>query len=118
MGGLLALMYAALHPDAPMTNLACFTTPVNFEGMGLFKQWTDKRWFDVDRIVDTLGNVPPEMMYASFELLRPAARLVAHVRLWDNLWNDEFVKQLPPVQQWTATRSRSRASASARRRKS
>ena len=102
MGGLLALLYGGTHADAPMKNLACIATPVDYEGMGLFRQWTDKRWFDVDRVVDTLGNIPPELMYRSFELLRPADRLVAYVRLWDNLWNDMYVKQYRLMNKWTS----------------
>jgi len=102
MGGLLALIYGGLIADAPMTNLVTIATPVNYEGMGLFKQWSDKRWFDVDRIVDTLGNIPPELMYRSFELLRPADRLVAYVRLWDNLWNDQYVKHYRLFNKWTS----------------
>jgi polyhydroxyalkanoate synthase len=102
MGGLLSLIYGGLVEDAPMANLVTIATPVNFDGMGLFKQWTDKRWFDVDRVVDTLGNVPAEMMYRSFELLRPADRLVAYVRLWDNLWNDQYVKHYRLFNKWTS----------------
>jgi polyhydroxyalkanoate synthase len=102
MGGLLAVLYQSLHPDGPVRNLACFTTPVNFEGMTLFSQWTDKRYFDVDRIVDSLGNVPPELMYASFEMLKPAARLAGQVRLWDNMWNDDFVKGYRMFDRWAA----------------
>jgi len=102
MGGLLALIYGGLVADAPMANLACIATPVNYEGMGLFRQWTDRRWFDVDRIVDTLGNIPPELMYRSFEMLRPADRLVSYVRLWDNLWNDVYVKQYRLMNKWTS----------------
>ena len=102
MGGLLSLLYGGLVEDAPMTSLVTIATPVNFEGMGLFKQWTDKRWFDVDRVVDTLGNVPAEMMYRSFELLRPADRLVSYVRLWDNLWNDQYVKHYRLFNKWTS----------------
>jgi len=101
MGGMLALIYGGLEPDAPMANLACIATPVNFEGMGLFRQWSDPRWFDVDRVVDALGNIPPEMMYRSFELLRPADRLVSYVRLWDNLWNDQYVKTYRLFNKWT-----------------
>ena len=102
MGGLLAVLYQALHADGPVKNLACFTTPVNFEGMALFSQWTDRRYFDVDRIVDSLGNVPPELMYASFEMLKPAARLAGQVRLWDNMWNDDFVKGYRMFDRWAA----------------
>jgi polyhydroxyalkanoate synthase len=100
MGGMLAVMYAALYPNLPLRNLVCFTTPVNFEGMGLTRQWTDKRYFDVDRIVDTLGNVPPELMMASFDMLRPVARIAQQIRLWDNMWNDEFVKSYRMFDRW------------------
>ncbi len=102
MGGLLSILYGGVNPGAPMKNLLTIACPVDFDGMGLFKQWTDRRWFDVDRIVDSLGNIPPEMMYRSFELLRPADRLVAYVRLWDNLWNDLYVKQYRLMNKWTS----------------
>ena len=55
-GGILALLWAALHPDGGLKNLATFTTPVDFSKMPLFAAWSDKRYFDVDRLVDTLGN--------------------------------------------------------------
>jgi polyhydroxyalkanoate synthase len=102
MGGMLSALYAATHSDGPLKNLACFATPVNYEGMGLQRQWSDPRWFDVDRIVDTLGNVPPEMMYQSFDMLRPVSKAVGQIRLWDNMWNDEFVKSFRMFDRWGA----------------
>ena len=102
MGGQLAVMYAALHPDGPLKNLAVFTTPVNSEGMKLMRQWSDPRYFDVDRIVDTLGNVPPELMFASFDMLRPVSQAVGRVKLWDNMWNDEFTKSFRMFDRWAA----------------
>lgn len=102
MGGMLASLYAALADKGPLKNLACFTTPVNFDGMKLFKQWTDRRHFDVDRIVDTLGNVPPELMFASFDMLRPVARVASQVRLWDKLWDDDFVKSHRMFDRWAS----------------
>jgi polyhydroxyalkanoate synthase subunit PhaC len=102
MGGMLAVMYAALHPQGPVKNLACFTTPVNFEGMRLHRLWSDRRYFDVDRLVDTLGNVPPEIIYNSFEMLRPAQRVAGQIKLWDNMWNDEFVRSYRMFDRWAA----------------
>jgi polyhydroxyalkanoate synthase subunit PhaC len=102
MGGQLAVMYAALHPDGPLKNLACFTTPVNTDGMELMKKWCDRRYFDVDRIVDTLGNVPPELIFSSFDMLRPVSQAVGRVRLWDNLWNDDFVKSHRMFDRWAS----------------
>ena len=102
MGGLLSVLYAAMHEDAPIRALACFTTPVNFDGMGLFKTWTDPEHFDVDKIVDSLGNVPPSLIYASFYLLRPASQAIGRIRLWDNMWNDEFVQSYRRFDRWAA----------------
>jgi polyhydroxyalkanoate synthase len=68
--------------------------------MGLQRRWADPRWFDVDRIVDTLGNVPPEIMLQSFDMLRPVSRAVSQAKLWDNMWNDEFVKSWRLFDRW------------------
>ncbi len=91
MGGLFGLMYGGIFPEAGLKNLACVATPVDFEGMGLFRRWADPRWFNVDRIVDTLGNIPAEAILASIEMLRPLDRLMGYIRLWDNLWDDTYV---------------------------
>jgi polyhydroxyalkanoate synthase len=100
MGGMLSAMYAALHVDGPLRNLVCFTTPFNFDGMGLMKRWSDPKHFDVDRIVDTLGNVPPELLVRSFEMMRPVSRIAAQIRLWDNMWSDEFVRSYRVFDRW------------------
>lgn len=102
MGGQLSTMYAALHPKGPLKNLACFTTPVDSDGMVLFKRWLDPRYFDVDRVVDTLGNVPPELIYASFDMLKPAQRVAKNIQLWDNLWNDDFVRSYRLFERWAS----------------
>ena len=102
MGGLLAVLYAALHGGGPLKNLACFTTPVNYDGMGLQRKWADRRWFDVDHIVDTLGNVPPDIMFASFDLLRPASRIPGRIRLWDNMWDDDFTRSFRLFDRWSS----------------
>lgn len=99
-GGMLSTIYAALHPDGPVRNLALFTTPIDFRAMKLFSKMSDKRYFDVDRLVDTVGNTPPEMIYESFSMLRPADRITGKVKLWDNLWNDEFVKSYRMFDRW------------------
>ena len=102
MGGVLSTLYAALHPDGPMKNLALFTTPIDFSRMKLFHAWSDRRYFDVDRLIDTVGNVPPEMLFASFDMLRPAGRSAGVVQLWDNMANDEFVKSYRMFDRWGA----------------
>jgi polyhydroxyalkanoate synthase len=100
MGGLFGLMYNGIFHDAPVANIVCAATPVDFDGMGLFRRWSDRRWFDVDRLVDSLGNIPPDLIFRSFEMLRPAQRWAEYARLYDNLWNDMFVKHWRLFNRW------------------
>ncbi len=99
-GGVLSLLYQSTHLDGPMKNLVCFTTPIDFREMKLFQNFSDRRYFNVDQLVDTIGNVPPEMILSSFEMLRPASRAVSQVTLWENIWNDEFVKSYRMFDRW------------------
>jgi polyhydroxyalkanoate synthase len=99
-GGVLSLLYGSIFADGPMKNLICFTTPVDFREMKLFQNFADRRYFDVDRLIDSVGNVPPEMILSSFEMLRPASRAAGQVQLWENIWNDEFVKSYRMFDRW------------------
>ena len=100
MGGALSVIYAATHPDGPLKNLVCFTTPINWHEMGLFSAWADKTHFDVDRLVDMVGNVPPDLILSSFDMLRPSGRAAGRIQLWDNMWNDEFVESFRKFDRW------------------
>ncbi len=99
-GGMLAAIYVALVPQAPVKNLVCLTTPVDFSKMVLFRSMADPEVFDVDRLVDSVGIVPAGLVVAGFDALRPASRIAGQLRLWDNLWNDEFVKGFRMMERW------------------
>jgi polyhydroxyalkanoate synthase len=99
-GGMLSAIHVALFPDGPVRNLVCFTTPLDFSKMQLFRAMADARSFDIDALVDSVGIVPAEMVVAGFDALRPAARVAGQLRLWDNLWNDEFVKGFRMMERW------------------
>ncbi|WP_179403519.1 PHA/PHB synthase family protein [Burkholderia guangdongensis] len=99
-GGLLSSIYQALHPDGPVKNFVCFTTPIDFSKMELFRSLSDERHFDVDRFVDSVGVVPANFVVAGFDALRPASRMAGQIRLWDNLWNDQFVKGYRMMERW------------------
>jgi len=102
LGGTLGLSYAAAFPDAPIKNLVCLTTPVNFHGMGLFSSWTDRRYFDVDRVVNTLGNIPGDMLLSAFDGLRPAGRITGNLQVWDRLQQSEYVRTFLLFDRWAA----------------
>jgi polyhydroxyalkanoate synthase len=100
MGGVLSVIYAATHPDGPLKNLICFTTPINWHEMGLFSALSDKNHFDVDRLVDMVGNVPPDLILSAFDMLRPTGRIAGRVQLWENIWNDQFVESFRKFDRW------------------
>lgn len=102
MGGLLAAMNAAIHHDGPIRNLVCFTTPVNADGMVLYKRWVETEAFDIDRIVDALGIVPGDMINASIQALRPLQKRANQMQLLNNVENDAFVKASLRFDRWAA----------------
>jgi polyhydroxyalkanoate synthase len=99
-GGMLSAIHVALLPDGPVKNLVCFTTPVDFSKMNLFRSMSDAKVFDVDKLVDSVGIIPADLVVAGFDALRPASRVAGQLRLWDNLWNDEFVKGFRMMERW------------------
>jgi polyhydroxyalkanoate synthase len=101
MGGTLALLYAALKPEA-VANLLCFTTPVDFHHMTLFRTWAHPDHFDVDRLVDSLGVIPPEIILGAFDMMRPANRTAGLLNLWANMWNDDYVRSYRMFDRWAA----------------
>jgi len=99
-GGVLSLLYGSIFNDGPMKNLVCFTTPIDFRELTLFSNFADRRYFDVDHLLDSVGNMPPEMILSSFEMLRPASRMAGQIQLWENIWNDEYVKSYRMFDRW------------------
>ncbi len=102
LGGVMACMHAALNPNAGLRNLGCFATPANASGMVLYKSWADGENFDIDRIVDELGNVPAVMVDAMLQALRPLQKSAGRMSLLDNVGNDEFVKAHYRFERWTS----------------
>ncbi len=100
-GGVLSLLWASMHSDGPLKNLVTFTTPVDFKSMPLFQAWSDKRFFNVDQIVETFGQCPADMLYGAFSMLRPADQVASNIRLWDNMWNDDYVKSFRMFDRWS-----------------
>src|ERR671938_1790916 len=51
-GGVLTLLYAAHHPDAPLRSLTTMATPVDFEQWGVFAELAREGRLDVDSLLD------------------------------------------------------------------
>lgn len=68
-GGAFSLCYTALRPDKVL-NLITTVTPVDFHTSDdLLSHWVRK--VDIDLMVDTLGNVPGELLNWTFLSLKP-----------------------------------------------
>ncbi|MBI4610460.1 MAG: alpha/beta fold hydrolase [Candidatus Rokubacteria bacterium] len=100
MGAPLSASFLALHPEVPVKNFINMAGPIDFSKSGLFGRWLDRKYFDVDGFVDTLGQIPPEMIKTGFKLLKPTMDLSAGLNLWWNLWNDDYVKGFRALNKW------------------
>ena len=98
-GGTISTIYAALHPENVKNYVA--TAPV-IDG------WKDTtvisnlaKHVDVDRLVETIGNMPPEFMYYCFSVLKPFEQGVEkYVNFFKNIDNKRFVDNFLRVEKW------------------
>ncbi len=98
-GATIATTYAALHPESVKNYVA--TAPV-IDG------WRDTtvisnlaKHMDVDKMVDTIGNMPPEFMYYCFSVLKPFEQgIEKYIRFFKNIDNKKFVDNFLRVEKW------------------
>ncbi|MCK4533883.1 MAG: class III poly(R)-hydroxyalkanoic acid synthase subunit PhaC [Syntrophobacterales bacterium] len=99
MGGTFSVMYSALHPEK-IKNLVTTVTPVNFDtDTGLLHVWMKS--INVDKMVDTHGNIPADMMNFGFLLLNPARLMIdKYVGFLQNVNNKNFVENFIRMEKW------------------
>jgi polyhydroxyalkanoate synthase len=100
MGAPIAASTVAAYPEIPVRNFIDMAGPIDFSRVGLFGLWLDRRYFDVDRFVDTLGTVPADLVKAGFKLIKPTMDLSTNLNLWWNLWNDKYVEGFNALNKW------------------
>ena len=101
IGGTLASIYSALNPDK-VENFIMMASPVYFNTRdGPLHIWTDRSYFDADKIVDTIGNLPPEMLNTAFLSLDPADNYINKYIVYStNLDNPNFVQRFLRMEHW------------------
>lgn len=99
MGGTFSVIYAALHPQK-IKNLVTTVTPTNFATKkGLLHVWMEH--IDADRIVDTFGNLPADMMNLGFLLLNPARLMIdKYIGFMEHMDNKTFVENFIRMEKW------------------
>lgn len=98
-GGTFSLCYSALHPDK-VKNLITTVTPVDFHTpRDLLSHWV--RRVNVDQVVDTVGNIPSELLNWTFLALKPF-RLMGqkYLDMVDILDDPEQAKNFLRMEKW------------------
>ena len=98
-GATIATAYTALHPESVKNYIA--TAPV-IDG------WKDTtvisnlaKHMDVDKMVDTIGNMPPEFMYYCFSVLKPFEQgIEKYVKFFKNIDDKKYVDNFLRVEKW------------------
>lgn len=99
MGAPLSACYTALFPQ-PVKNLVNMAGPIDYRKAGLFTTWLDRRHFDVDKLVDTFGSMPADMIRLGFKLLKPTMDITTFSNLWWNLWDHKYVEGFLALNKW------------------
>jgi len=99
MGGTLSVIYSALHPQK-VKNLVATVTPTNFDtDQGLLHIWM--KHVDVNRWVDTFGNMPGDMMNFGFLLLNPARLMLdKYIGFMEHVDDKTFVENFIRMEKW------------------
>jgi polyhydroxyalkanoate synthase len=101
LGGVLSILYANGHSQAPVRNLVLMATPVDFDEMGPMVAALREGRLDPDDLIDATGNVPADVLYTGFYMLAPTTIVAQRATLLENLWNDEFVRGFQAMAQWS-----------------
>ncbi|UCH88847.1 MAG: class III poly(R)-hydroxyalkanoic acid synthase subunit PhaC [Thermoplasmata archaeon] len=101
IGGTLSAIYTALHPEK-VRNFIMMASPVYFDTKdGLLHIMTDRQYFDADVIVDSIGNLPPNMLNSSFLMLDPVENFInKYSTFFNNMDNRQFVERFLRMEHW------------------
>lgn len=101
MGGTITAAFAALHPELPIRNLIFMTSPFDFEKTGSYGAMLDERYFNIDKVVDILGVIPPEMIDFGNKMINPmGTNYGPYISLYERADNEKFIKSFKLLQKW------------------
>ncbi|PWU79230.1 MAG: class III poly(R)-hydroxyalkanoic acid synthase subunit PhaC [Candidatus Nitrosopolaris wilkensis] len=99
MGATMSAIYSTLHEDK-IRNLATIA-PVIDSNQDTTVLGNFSRHLDVDRMFNSIGNLPVEQLYALFSTLKPFKQGVnKYFNLVENIDNEEFVQNFLRVEKW------------------
>ena len=99
VGGLLSVLYTALHPNAPVRNLVCMAAPVNGDGLESLKAWMGEH-FDEESLIEQYGNVPADWVQNALRALRPFGKVAGAMNLLNQVDKEDFVRSFLRMGKW------------------
>lgn len=98
-GGTFSAIYTSLYPKK-VKNLVVMVAPFDFHTEdGLLNIWA--RTMDVDRMVDTLGNIPGDFMNLGFLMLKPFQLILdKYVGFMENMDKKNVVENFVRMEKW------------------
>ncbi|HEX2171668.1 MAG TPA: class III poly(R)-hydroxyalkanoic acid synthase subunit PhaC [Dehalococcoidia bacterium] len=101
MGGTIVSTYAALHPDAPIRNLVLMVSPIDFDDAGLYTLWLSEPYFNTDKFVNVIGNVPPEIIDFGNKMQKPVNNYWSnYVGLFEKILEPQRVLDWQALNKW------------------
>lgn len=107
IGAILTTIYAALRPDEGLRNMVLLTAPLDFSHRDAltFARWTDEKYFNVDKVLETFGNMPAPIIDLGARSLKPIDNNISYYwKLWDNLDNPRVVEAWQALNTWVTDR--------------
>jgi polyhydroxyalkanoate synthase len=98
--GILNLLYAARHLDAPLRSLTNIATPIDFSRWGLLTGLFKEGRFEFDKFLDDSGNIPGRAIRQAFRLLQPTSDVKRQAAWLEHAWNDQYVRTHRAMSRW------------------
>lgn len=99
MGSSMSAMYTALHQEK-VKNLVTIA-PVLDTRKDSTVIANIARYIDIDKLVDSIGNLPPRKLYECYSALKPFKQGVnKYFNLVENIDNDSFVQNFMRIEKW------------------
>lgn len=101
LGGVLSLLYAAGHADAPLRNLVVLATPIDFSTFGALGALFGSGRIEPDDLLDETGNVPATTMLNGIKLLKPTGDVLGVANLLVRLHDMRYVEAHESLIGWS-----------------
>jgi len=103
LGALISTLYAATRANDGLKSLVLLTAPLDFsdKSAGGFARWTSSEEFNADRLVDSFGNVPGELIDYGAKSLKPVENFIgSYLNLWDRIDDPKVVEAWHAMNTW------------------